>query len=114
HTRFSRDWSSDVCSSDLPWRSGFHHLWSSEPAVAGRAEGDLRYRVRLLGFRHPRPKRQRPLPTGTAVCEVRFLIDPSISRLKNSASGRSFFMVAEKSFASSIKGKDRKFRHENA
>src|SRR5690606_5782009 len=23
HTRFSRDWSSDVCSSDLEWRSSF-------------------------------------------------------------------------------------------
>src|SRR5690606_18422851 len=30
HTRFSRDWSSDVCSSDLGWGAGF-----SGPADAG-------------------------------------------------------------------------------
>src|SRR5690606_40828659 len=28
HTRFSRDWSSDVCSSDLPtWPYGNGHAW---------------------------------------------------------------------------------------
>src|SRR5690606_40838504 len=26
HTRFSRDWSSDVCSSDLPYANGHIHL----------------------------------------------------------------------------------------
>src|SRR5207253_8031739 len=36
HTRWPRDWSSDVCSSDLPWRGGE----SSEVAP----------RVRLLGL----------------------------------------------------------------
>src|SRR5690606_40637795 len=30
HTRFSRDWSSDVCSSDLAgmvWAKGIYHIW---------------------------------------------------------------------------------------
>src|SRR5690606_40536511 len=27
HTRFSRDWSSDVCSSDLEWRSEFTAIY---------------------------------------------------------------------------------------
>src|SRR5690606_40940537 len=32
HTRFSRDWSSDVCSSDLPARSGFELVDQLEPS----------------------------------------------------------------------------------
>src|SRR5690606_28017055 len=34
HTRFSRDWSSDVCSSDL-WLEPGGRQWASAPAVSG-------------------------------------------------------------------------------
>src|SRR5690606_40498501 len=42
HTRFSRDWSSDVCSSDLyyvidPDLAGFPGSWTPEIEVVGRA-----------------------------------------------------------------------------
>src|SRR5690606_39723422 len=36
HTRFSRDWSSDVCSSDLVFGDLPKHLWD---LLAGREEG---------------------------------------------------------------------------
>src|SRR5690606_39420648 len=36
HTRFSRDWSSDVCSSDLPRRTA-HHLRGATSAAYGAA-----------------------------------------------------------------------------
>src|SRR5690606_41076612 len=40
HTRFSRDWSSDVCSSDLL------HLWEMLHGVTGKKKGQ----ATLLGF----------------------------------------------------------------
>src|SRR5690606_37811490 len=39
HTRFSRDWSSDVCSSDLRSRSGRFRAASSPLSAAREAEG---------------------------------------------------------------------------
>src|SRR5690606_39930153 len=40
HTRFSRDWSSDVCSSDLGRESrGDRGLGSGDPAAGGPAPG---------------------------------------------------------------------------
>src|SRR5690606_40528500 len=49
HTRFSRDWSSDVCSSDLTWKQPFEsrtilqriafciHTWWSSPSYRARS-----------------------------------------------------------------------------
>src|SRR5690606_575917 len=37
HTRFSRDWSSDVCSSDLGHVGGVPHLLSCHPDCPGKA-----------------------------------------------------------------------------
>src|SRR5690606_41012253 len=37
HTRFSRDWSSDVCSSDLCWPSSNGRTGRSSPPSATRA-----------------------------------------------------------------------------
>src|SRR5690606_16960440 len=42
HTRFSRDWSSDVCSSDLAKRVEFiRELFADEPRVVVEAYSDL-------------------------------------------------------------------------
>src|SRR5690606_39793237 len=46
-TRFSRDWSSDVCSSDL-WLSVGCHTWRSEMEPRGRGRARLAGRSRLL------------------------------------------------------------------
>src|SRR5690606_40055839 len=46
HTRFSRDWSSDVCSSDLPGDAGHPHV---------DARGDLAAQVGEGGADVPRP-----------------------------------------------------------
>src|SRR5690606_39584393 len=41
HTRFSRDWSSDVCSSDLTAEAQVYGARGPEPGrVEGRIEGD--------------------------------------------------------------------------
>src|SRR5690606_40885549 len=40
HTRFSRDWSSDVCSSDLRRRQGGTHRSQGDRADAGAAIDD--------------------------------------------------------------------------
>src|SRR5690606_40196165 len=50
HTRFSRDWSSDVCSSDLaPWMVGrFSTLDAVIDTVTGR-EDDLRDAIVKIG-----------------------------------------------------------------
>src|SRR5690606_40449898 len=55
HTRFSRDWSSDVCSSDL--RRGLllsvaaAAVTSAFPAAARNVESDVTARLRREGFR---------------------------------------------------------------
>src|SRR5690606_40021328 len=68
HTRFSRDWSSDVCSSDLRWvretpkvRSVPHSLRipNVTPAKAG-AYGPLQERLRRLGARTDPPPLSPP------------------------------------------------------
>src|SRR5690606_39705734 len=65
HTRFSRDWSSDVCSSDLksPFTSpsasvwlnmhgDYTHLMSSQTLALGDVNGDLRINFHdLVAFR---------------------------------------------------------------
>src|SRR5690606_39944396 len=46
HTRFSRDWSSDVCSSDLSSQVPTTSLAESRPARAG----DTRFSTRAVGY----------------------------------------------------------------
>src|SRR5690606_8018183 len=68
HTRFSRDWSSDVCSSDLPRRAVFpgEREWGALP---GRDEHRLvRGVARGLCHRAGARRSQRPdVPGGVAV-----------------------------------------------
>src|SRR5690606_41169511 len=54
HTRFSRDWSSDVCSSDLKWlkRGTFHRCTS--PGSSLRRLGARS----MLSAPQPQPKRR--------------------------------------------------------
>src|SRR5690606_40468031 len=64
HTRFSRDWSSDVCSSDL----GLWPEWLDViPAIWGIAAGALLWAIGLLIEPKPQqatsmPEPQMPLP----------------------------------------------------
>src|SRR5215475_15737601 len=46
HTRFSRDWSSDVCSSDLDRPATVEQIWG-QPAIA-----ELRHRLTLADAPH--------------------------------------------------------------
>src|SRR5690606_40247455 len=55
HTRFSRDWSSDVCSSDLSDR----YQWINESPVAAASLGQV-HRARLLNGDKVVVKVQRP------------------------------------------------------
>src|SRR5690606_39376262 len=60
HTSFSRDWSSDVCSSDLGWRA-FHQAWpggcgqslrtidTATPVISLSGEDFVRTRQATLG-----------------------------------------------------------------
>src|SRR5690606_40592746 len=55
HTRFSRDWSSDVCSSDLQTKKGADRLPSSFQTITGSALVDrhvgLVFRTVVVGAR---------------------------------------------------------------
>src|SRR5690606_41044371 len=48
HTRFSRDWSSDVCSSDLTMQGGMAQLVGEIGSVAARTESNLNANTSLL------------------------------------------------------------------
>src|SRR5690606_39611856 len=50
HTRFSRDWSSDVCSSDLRWRNLSSIRGHFPPSISGNAlfRRSLRSTVTLI------------------------------------------------------------------
>src|SRR5690606_40337696 len=64
HTRFSRDWSSDVCSSDL----------CSCPDLPARARGDVQGRLVKIGddpVRNPEGRILAPLGLATVVEEDR-------------------------------------------
>src|SRR5215213_7022466 len=59
HTRLVSDWSSDVCSSDLPRRARHPRAWesprqSSEAGREGKEAARRRYRTEAMG--HPRPE----------------------------------------------------------
>src|SRR3712207_7544629 len=46
HTRYWRDWSSDVCSSDLDWSKRFRNLsWKTDLSKRNEKEGRNSYRV---------------------------------------------------------------------
>src|SRR5690606_6990040 len=67
HTRFSRDWSSDVCSSDLDFVAigGELHLLEVTPPESGslkrRKKPVLRARALDYKARRGRPRRGRPV-----------------------------------------------------
>src|SRR3712207_6860091 len=44
HTRYWRDWSSDVCSSDLPADDHSHHHGDDHPEDTDERPGVVRYR----------------------------------------------------------------------
>src|SRR5690606_39834356 len=46
HTRFSRDWSSDVCSSDLGLRQPFGMHWQDGWFYVANTDGVVRHRYR--------------------------------------------------------------------
>src|SRR5690606_40803150 len=65
HTRFSRDWSSDVCSSDLCLRTlrpGGHLL-----LVGPHADHLLALREQLYDAIHPTPELIKALPEGLEI-----------------------------------------------
>src|SRR5690606_35100442 len=90
-TRFSRDWSSDVCSSDLPEKDENDHYWSGyqgetqmqwrqalgqEHPIAGIAGGledarysqNTKYRHRLLPLR-PQHQQNERFGQGSGKCQ---------------------------------------------
>src|SRR6266508_1987664 len=87
HTRFSRDWSSDVCSSDLtgtPCLRTPHCPRRTGPRTRGSAGGDRPRRTRTAACRAPpRAPRARPRPRGRAA--------PALGR--EAPSGRSLLRV---------------------
>src|SRR5690606_40293881 len=50
HTRFSRDWSSDVCSSDLECRFGFAQALREWPANERAKEGFIEATLLMAGY----------------------------------------------------------------
>src|SRR5690606_40707929 len=64
HTRFSRDWSSDVCSSDLWGTTTELNLWRPQNDPLGRTLRRTTRRPPLALLRHPR--RPPPPPLGRA------------------------------------------------
>src|SRR5690606_41144538 len=50
HTRFSRDWSSDVCSSDLPHVSGVNNHMGSKATADPRVVSDVLRAVKEAGL----------------------------------------------------------------
>src|SRR6266511_3777220 len=55
HTIFSRDWSSDVCSSDLDWRSEIHRT-KAVPRVALMAHHPIERAISAVGRIGPQRK----------------------------------------------------------
>src|SRR5690606_40352111 len=55
HTRFSRDWSSDVCSSDLSFRRAYHYLAAAK--AVRDAEKDIHGRAMDHAFVHRQARR---------------------------------------------------------
>src|SRR5215510_48138 len=52
HTRWPRDWSSDVCSSDLAIREGYETFWAiTEPSGGSDPAGAIRTRAERRGDR---------------------------------------------------------------
>src|SRR3712207_7008823 len=52
HTRYWRDWSSDVCSSDLPRKApdGTTYTYEANDAAVGDLDGDGRYEIILKWY----------------------------------------------------------------
>src|SRR5690606_39284283 len=73
HTRFSRDWSSDVCSSDLPWPARNYNDQSPDKTVSSNWMPKY-----YLNWRSPVP---------TIV--KHWYYDPSLYRLPRPASGKT-------------------------
>src|SRR2546429_4418925 len=77
HTRCSRDWSSDVCSSDLPWFLGIRGALQPDLRLSGEAKacgdhaddlvGDTFHAQRLAESRCPRAE----VEIGRASCRER-------------------------------------------
>src|SRR5690606_40092818 len=91
HTRFSRDWSSDVCSSDLPAAGG------TAPAGGrgsrGRASGDPRKAkapARSPAGRRPGGGRGAPPEIGRASCRERGEVAEGGASLTRARGGESY------------------------
>src|SRR5207302_2976703 len=84
HTRFSRDWSSDVCSSDL----GDPDL--SQAAVVPHPGGPRGRRGRRRDRWHPLGRHQhRPCEIGRASCRERVQISLLADATKNDAEDKT-------------------------
>src|SRR5947209_8919262 len=98
HTRYWRDWSSDVCSSDLQddrplWRDGSSHL-THEPGKgpARRPSGILERPIRFgyaSRLHAARPAGDRASQIGRASCRERVRIAEGACAAKNSYTRRS-------------------------
>src|SRR5207302_6267596 len=80
HTRFSRDWSSDVCSSDLALQMEGNLLMEGEPDRAGADAGIFR----RLQFLHP-AKDQGGFGESSGEGEFPLLIDAILPVLRNTS-----------------------------
>src|SRR5438876_5766759 len=55
HTRWTGDWSSDVCSSDLGSVAGYAQVFGTQPSDRIRLEGSTFGAVRIIGDALPPP-----------------------------------------------------------
>src|SRR5690606_40093341 len=55
HTRFSRDWSSDVCSSDLTYRDEIRQFWRGEDGKIGALAGKVAGSAEIFNFAGRKP-----------------------------------------------------------
>src|SRR6266403_3696439 len=96
HTRSLRDWSSDVCSSDLTRRRGGPVAFRHESHFSGRRRPDRRRRP---GGAHPRPYRVDTHVAGLSVpptqqLRLRRTARSTVTGTKNLAKAPAFACVA--------------------
>src|SRR6266511_3018962 len=74
HTRFSRDWSSDVCSSDLPGQEEQAEEQDDRGMLEAGPEREAEHVLVRLGISHCRVLRHRPADiryTWSSTCRTR-------------------------------------------